>query len=52
MLPTPERVETLLADFVSTDAAGEAVSAIIAAGVIPAAIEMMDGSACGPPRRR
>jgi glycolate oxidase len=43
VLPTPQRVETLLADFGSTDAAGEAVSAIIAAGVIPAAIEMMDG---------
>jgi len=42
VLPTPQRVETLLADFGSTDAAGEAVSAIIAAGVIPAAIEMMD----------
>ena len=43
VLATPQRVETLLADFGSTDAAGEAVSAIIAAGVIPAAIEMMDG---------
>jgi glycolate oxidase len=42
VLPKPERVETLLADYASTDAAGEAVSAIIAAGVIPAAIEMMD----------
>jgi glycolate oxidase len=42
VLPRPQRVETLLADFASTDAAGEAVSAIIAAGVIPAAIEMMD----------
>ena len=30
VLPTPERVETLLADFDSTDSAGEAVSAIIA----------------------
>jgi glycolate oxidase len=43
VLPVPERVETLLADYDSTDHAGEAVSAIIAAGVIPAAIEMMDG---------
>ena len=42
VLPSPQRVETLLADYASTDAAGEAVSAIIAAGVIPAAIEMMD----------
>jgi glycolate oxidase len=42
VLPRPERVETLLAAFDSTDHAGEAVSAIIAAGIIPAAIEMMD----------
>ena len=42
VLPAPQRVETLLADFETTDHAGEAVSAIIAAGVIPAAIEMMD----------
>ena len=44
VLPSPQRVETLLADFATTDAAGEAVSAIIAAGVIPAAIEMMDAA--------
>jgi glycolate dehydrogenase FAD-linked subunit len=42
ILPVPEAVETLLAAFDSTDAAGEAVSRIIAAGVVPAAIEMMD----------
>ena len=41
----PEDVSTLLAAFTSTDAAGEAVSAIIGAGVIPAAIEMMDALA-------
>ena len=35
-------VQTLLAAFDSTDAAGAAVSAIIAAGILPAAIEMMD----------
>jgi glycolate dehydrogenase FAD-linked subunit len=38
----PQRVETLLAAFASTDAAGEVVSAVIAAGIVPAAIEMMD----------
>jgi glycolate oxidase len=38
----PEAVRTLLAGFRSTDEAGAAVSAIIAAGVIPAAVEMMD----------
>jgi glycolate oxidase len=41
----PEDVRTLLAAFDSTDRAGEAVSAIIGAGVIPAAIEMMDALA-------
>jgi len=38
----PEAVTTQLAAFSSIDAAGEAVSAIIAAGILPAAIEMMD----------
>ena len=42
ILPKPEAVDTLLAAFGSTDAAGDAVSHIIAAGVVPAAIEMMD----------
>ncbi|SDP69705.1 glycolate oxidase [Actinopolyspora xinjiangensis] len=42
LLRKPESVRTLLAGFASTDEAGEAVSAIIAAGVTPAAIEMMD----------
>ena len=42
ILPRPEAVETLLAAFDSTDAAGDAVSRIIAAGIVPAAIEMMD----------
>ena len=38
----PEAVQLLLAAFDSTDAAGNAVSDIISAGIIPAAIEMMD----------
>ena len=38
----PEAVQTLLAAFDSTDAAGNTVSDIISAGIIPAAIEMMD----------
>ncbi len=38
----PETIQTLLAAFNSTDEAGAAVSAIIAAGILPAAIEMMD----------
>src|SRR5215204_5982492 len=41
----PEAVRTLLAGFASTDEAGAAVSAIIGAGVVPAAIEMMDALA-------
>ncbi|MGH9058573.1 MAG: FAD-linked oxidase C-terminal domain-containing protein, partial [Acidimicrobiales bacterium] len=42
---TPEAVQTILAGFPSTDEAGAAVSAIIATGVVPAAIEMMDALA-------
>ncbi|MFC4906513.1 FAD-linked oxidase C-terminal domain-containing protein [Actinomadura gamaensis] len=38
----PETVRTLLAAFGTIGQGGEAVSAIIAAGVVPAAIEMMD----------
>jgi glycolate oxidase len=42
ILRKPESVQTLLAAFDSIDAAGEAVSAIIGGGIIPAAVEMMD----------
>jgi glycolate oxidase len=42
LMRAPEAVRTLLAGFYTTDAAGAAVSAIIGAGVVPAAIEMMD----------
>jgi len=45
LVRAPEAVRTLLAGFPGTDEAGQAVSAIIAAGVIPAAIEMMDALA-------
>jgi glycolate oxidase len=38
----PAAVRTLLAGFAHTDNAGAAVSGTIAAGIIPAAIEMMD----------
>jgi glycolate oxidase len=38
----PECIQTLLAAFHSTNEAGAAVSGIIAAGMLPAAIEMMD----------
>ena len=42
LLRKPAAVKTLLAAFDSTGAAGNAVSGIIGAGIIPAAIEMMD----------
>ncbi len=41
--PIPPAVRTLLAEFGEVDDASHAVSAIIAAGVMPAALEMMDG---------
>lgn len=41
----PSDVVTLLAGFEGTDAAGSATSAIIAAGIVPAAIEIMDALA-------
>ena len=39
----PPAVRTLLAEFLEVNDASHAVSAIIAAGVMPAALEMMDG---------
>ncbi|HJY92569.1 MAG TPA: FAD-binding protein, partial [Candidatus Acidoferrum sp.] len=41
----PECIRTLLAAFPATNEAGAAVSGIIAAGMLPAAIEMMDNLA-------
>ncbi|HEY4999654.1 MAG TPA: FAD-linked oxidase C-terminal domain-containing protein, partial [Usitatibacter sp.] len=42
LVPLPERTETLLAAFPSVRQAAEAVGEIIGAGIIPAALEMMD----------
>jgi glycolate oxidase len=42
LLRTPESVRTLLADFPSVGAAGDVVSDIVGAGIVPAAVEMMD----------
>jgi glycolate oxidase len=42
LLPKPEGVRTLLAIFESVDDASAATSAIIAAGIIPVAMEMID----------
>src|SRR6058998_2218215 len=44
LTPLPRAVRTMLADFNGLRTAGEAVSAIIAAGIVPAALEMMDQS--------
>ncbi len=43
LVPVPPAVRTLLAEFPEVNDASHAVSAIIAAGVMPAALEMMDG---------
>jgi glycolate oxidase len=43
ILRKPEAVQTLLAAYDSMSASGQAVSEIIAAGIIPAAVEIMDG---------
>jgi len=42
LLPRPERAQVILAAFDDVARAGEAVGAIIAAGIIPAGLEMMD----------
>jgi glycolate oxidase subunit GlcD len=42
LTPIPPAVKTLLAEFAEVNDASHAVSAIIAAGVMPAALEMMD----------
>src|SRR5881628_2486370 len=43
LTPKPQTVRTLLADFMSVDAAAHVTSAIIASGIVPAALEFMDG---------
>src|SRR5881394_657924 len=47
LLHLPEAVKTALASFASLVEASEAVSAIIAAGIIPAALEMLDDAMIG-----
>jgi glycolate oxidase len=42
LVRTPQAVRTLLAGFHTMDAAGAAVSGIVAAGIMPSAVEMMD----------
>ena len=51
LLRIPEKIHTILAAFTSLDAASQTVSDIIAAGIVPAALEMMDRvtiDACEP----
>jgi glycolate oxidase len=42
LTPVPPSVRTLLADFPTVEGAAAAVTGIIAAGIVPAALEMMD----------
>ena len=42
LTPDPQACRTMLADFSSIDDGARAVSAIIASGILPAALEMMD----------
>jgi glycolate oxidase subunit GlcD len=44
LTPNPERVITMLADFASVRAAADATSRIIASGILPAALELMDNA--------
>src|SRR5258706_3485092 len=43
LTPKPQTVRTLLADFTSVNRAAHVTSAIIASGIVPAALEFMDG---------
>jgi glycolate oxidase len=45
LTPKPEKAQLILASFRTVEAAAEAVAAIIAAGIIPAGLEMMDKQA-------
>src|SRR3990170_3256327 len=45
LVPTPEAARVILAAFDDVEKAGAAVAAIIAAGIIPAGLEMMDQAA-------
>ena len=45
LLPIPERAQVVLAAFDAAETAGDAVAAIISAGILPAGLEMMDNLA-------
>jgi glycolate oxidase len=42
LLPRPEKFQTVLAAYESLEAAGEAVAQVVASGLLPGAIEIMD----------
>lgn len=45
LLPSAEAVHTVLAGYATLEAAGDAVARIVAAGLLPAAMEIMDATA-------
>ncbi len=47
LVPLPRAVRTFLADFAALRTAGEAVSAVIGAGIVPAALEIIDRNCIG-----
>ncbi len=42
LLPRPQTAQVVMASFTDVEAAGEAVAAVIGAGIVPAGLEMMD----------
>jgi len=44
LTPRPQSVRTMLADFLTVDEAARVTSAIVASGIVPAALEFMDGA--------
>ncbi len=42
LLPKPQVAQVVMASFTDVEAAGEAVAAVIGAGIVPAGLEMMD----------
>jgi glycolate oxidase len=45
LIPKPQTAQVIMASFADVEAGGDAVAAIIAAGIIPAGLEMMDKAA-------
>lgn len=45
LLPSPEKAQVIMAAFADVQTAGDAVGAVIAKGIIPAGLEMMDSLA-------